>query len=93
MQTTRIINENGIGDVLASVYKEEKPVAYQVYSEYGEDLKIFYSKEGLTQEVGRLIHEMQPSFQFALHYPESLHVPRRRKAGYERCDYPRARGK
>ena len=71
MQTTRIINEHNIGEVLVSVYKEGNPVAYQADSEYGEDLKVFNSKEELAKEIKRLIQEKKPFLQFALHYPDS----------------------
>lgn len=72
MQTTRIITEQNIGEVLIAVYKEGEPIAYQADSAFGEELKEFNSREELNQEIDKLLNTNAPFFQFAFYYPESI---------------------
>ena len=71
MQTTRIIKEQDVSEVLMSVYKEGEPIAYQADSAFGEELNTFNTKEELSLEIQRLLDSNDPFFQFAFYYPES----------------------
>lgn len=71
MQTSRIIKEQGIGDILSSIYKEGNPVAFEADSEFGEEIKEFPLRDDLAKEIQRLLNSGASFFQFALYYPES----------------------
>ena len=71
MQASKIITETSIDEVLAAVYKEGKPVAYQGDSEFGKELRRFNSIEELSDEIQRLLAAGVSFFQFALYYPEA----------------------
>jgi hypothetical protein len=71
MQTSKVITEASIEEILTAVYKEGKPVAYQVDSEFGKELRQFNSAGELDDEIQRLLDAETPFFLFALYYPEA----------------------
>lgn len=72
MQARKLINRASLEQVLSTCFEKGGPKVFEAYSEYGaKRLKEFLSQKEMENEIKRLLDRGEPSFQFALYYPEA----------------------
>ena len=79
MQSEVHISESHVADVIAEIFAQGTPIAYESYSEPEQEIRSFSSALELEAEISLRVPDERRFVSYSIHYPEAKGLVKKRK--------------